>query len=565
VKRYQIALLSIAVALLWSTSSQSTAVWQPTAKPGSTYLAIAEANAGLKSSKVFKWNSSGQHLCSSVRDCLGSDPVELEGLFAPCDEVVKVNCIVQFTTSDEPGASAIVHELRQLSGHTVPADDSLGVTKHAGPTLALSEEKYVISVRASRIFRPNETSGRPNRFFVSIAPVQELTGSFTGLEISQGPTVNGLATIRESHGGSVACEWQVKGLCWRRVDPHPDTTYALSLRLDTEWGGYLRARIHELEVLSIDNDNGSFDVTISGKPQEVQQLFWRTTVSKWTQDQMETYCRGLSGTCTLPHARSSYLTTITAFGERPFDIIRAFRVEAEDSAAGMDYEWSVKLMPQFNNHPCSPTDKGFLGIVSTNAPVIEDRFPSYSEGSLSYKVAGFHYGPDGETVNQGTYDLLMRSDVARCIYGYSNAPISATIAVVGEQGEENIATTIVSEKDGWLKLAAYGFTFSEKEIQVQLRQSQIKTLTNFTSSYLSAKQKAEIRAVLAKSDGNTKFICTGIRYYNQPLIENIKVRARAKAACDYAKSINPNFSYWYQTKTTQARSYNGKVMVVSKS
>jgi phosphodiesterase/alkaline phosphatase D-like protein len=46
--------------------------------------------------------------------------------------------------------------------------------------------------------------------------------------------------------------------------------------------------------------------------------------------------------------------------------------------------------------------------------------------------------------------------------------------------------------------------------------------------------------------------------------DNIKVRARAKAACDYAKSLNPNFSYWYQTKTTQARSYNGKVMIVSK-
>jgi hypothetical protein len=125
----------------------------------------------------------------------------------------------------------------------------------------------------------------------------------------------------------------------------------------------------------------------------------------------------------------------------------------------------------------------------------------------------------------------------------------------------------VSEKDGWLKLAAYGFTFSEKEIQVKLRQSQIKTLSDFSGSTtsLSSAQKSQIRSVLSKSDGNTKFICTGIRYYNQPMSDNIKVRARAKAACDYAKSIDPNFSYWYQTKTTQARSYNGKVMLVSKS
>jgi hypothetical protein len=46
--------------------------------------------------------------------------------------------------------------------------------------------------------------------------------------------------------------------------------------------------------------------------------------------------------------------------------------------------------------------------------------------------------------------------------------------------------------------------------------------------------------------------------------ENIKVRKRAKAACDYAKQLNPALSTWFQNKPTNARSYNGKVMVVSK-
>ena len=212
---------------------------------------------------------------------------------------------------------------------------------------------------------------------------------------------------------------------------------------------------------------------------------------------------------------------------------------------------------------CRSEHSGIVGVTSTNALSLQSSPPNFDSGYLEYKVTDFHFRPDGE-VKLGQFEVQMETNFARCLYGFRNAPISATVAVVGEQGEEKVATTIVSEKDGWLKLAAYGFTFSEKEIQVQLRQSQIKTLSNFTSSSLSAKQKAEIRAVLAKSDGNTKFICTGIRYYQQPMRENIKVRARAKAACEYAKSINPNFSYWYQTKTTQARSYNGKVMVVSK-
>jgi hypothetical protein len=205
-------------------------------------------------------------------------------------------------------------------------------------------------------------------------------------------------------------------------------------------------------------------------------------------------------------------------------------------------------------------------MVTTNAPVIQDGFPTLDSGYLNYKVAGLHYAPDGKTVNEGTYDFVLRSDVARCIYGFTNAPVSATVAVVGEQGEEKVATTLVSETDGWLKLSAYGFTFSEKEIQVRLSQSQIKTLASFSSrgTTLSNSQKSQIRSVLAKSDGNTKFICTGIRYFDQPMRDNIKVRKRAKAACDYAKTIRPEHSYWYQTKVTQAKSYNGKVMVVSK-
>jgi hypothetical protein len=40
--------------------------------------------------------------------------------------------------------------------------------------------------------------------------------------------------------------------------------------------------------------------------------------------------------------------------------------------------------------------------------------------------------------------------------------------------------------------------------------------------------------------------------------------SRAKAGCDYAKTIRPEHSYWCQTKVTQAKSYNGKVMMVSK-
>ena len=94
-----------------------------------------------------------------------------------------------------------------------------------------------------------------------------------------------------------------------------------------------------------------------------------------------------------------------------------------------------------------------------------------------------------------------------------------------------------------------------------------KTLSSFssTATTLTSQQKAQVKAAVEANPNAEKFICTGIRYYSQPMSVNIMVRKRAKAACEYAKQLNPNLSTWFQNKPTQARSYAGKVLLTVKS
>lgn len=94
-----------------------------------------------------------------------------------------------------------------------------------------------------------------------------------------------------------------------------------------------------------------------------------------------------------------------------------------------------------------------------------------------------------------------------------------------------------------------------------------KTLATFssTATTLTSKQKAQVKAAVDANPTAEKFICTGIRYYSQPMSVNIMVRKRAKAACEYAKELNPNLSTWYQNKPTRAQSYAGKVLLTIKS
>jgi M6 family metalloprotease-like protein len=94
-----------------------------------------------------------------------------------------------------------------------------------------------------------------------------------------------------------------------------------------------------------------------------------------------------------------------------------------------------------------------------------------------------------------------------------------------------------------------------------------KTLASFSSSAtgLTTLQRSQVEQAVEANAYAEKFICIGIRYYEQAMSVNITVRKRAKAACDYAKELNPELSTWYQTKPTRARSYAGKVLLTIKT
>jgi hypothetical protein len=94
-----------------------------------------------------------------------------------------------------------------------------------------------------------------------------------------------------------------------------------------------------------------------------------------------------------------------------------------------------------------------------------------------------------------------------------------------------------------------------------------KTLASFSAGAtgLTALQRSQVKRAVEVNTFAEKFICTGIRYFEQSMSVNIMVRKRAKAACAYAKELNPELSTWYQSKPTQARSYAGKVLLTVKS
>jgi hypothetical protein len=144
---------------------------------------------------------------------------------------------------------------------------------------------------------------------------------------------------------------------------------------------------------------------------------------------------------------------------------------AKDKAYATVSTWSFRTMQDYQEYAKCIGDSGVAGMVTTNSNAYIAGPPKFQDGDLAYRVASPHYDSKGE-VQIGTYDLAIRSDIARCIYGFTSAPIQATLSVVYADGESKKATTLVSEKNNWLRLSAKGFTYSSPTVKVRLSQEE---------------------------------------------------------------------------------------------
>ena len=151
----------------------------------------------------------------------------------------------------------------------------------------------------------------------------------------------------------------------------------------------------------------------------------------------------------------------------------------EDKATALLGTWSMRTLEPNESKGAdrcfSNGSQGITGIVTTNATQYLAGPPQFSatEQSLEYKVAAPHLTPQGE-IFYGSYNLLMRSDVARCVYGFTNAPIKGSISIISDKGEQKVATESVNEVKGWVSLSANGFTYSSPTIRVNLSQEKVE-------------------------------------------------------------------------------------------
>jgi hypothetical protein len=395
-------------------------------------------------------------------------------LLPVCKSARQEHCIDSLAFELAEGNKVVARHLGNAGGSTFPAVPSLGI--YAGSQISLwsaagvphsgEAETYAVIVRSRQVHNSFSNQYSTTSLDAAVVPYSVETGDY---EAPFDFSCREDGKNQVCGGKPAKCVWTDTGVCGLYESFEGSPVVSLQIRMSNEIGGWFRGRLANADIDVEKFSARNSLLTITAKPvtvarfaaqikkENVSRKGLELLRSNWSPDS-EIFGPGSS--------RGAFATE--GWKRKPFNFLDEFRAAANDTAYSVSTLWNFETVDKDTSNSCLADTDRILGIVTTNATVYDGTAPTFRNGTLNYQLSGMHYLPGGTELNLGTYNLVMRSDVARCLYGFSQAPLSATISVLNEQGTKTTATSVVSEKNGWLKLAAYGFTFSKKTIRAKI-------------------------------------------------------------------------------------------------
>ena len=458
---------------------------------------------------------SGAVTCDSVLDepCNSSNYVFFETPLSPCSAAITRDCVISLSGKVGDGALANGSMVETVTANFL-AMGTKELKKYANPFKGSASRGIPDSGFASVWKIPGMSHPGGQEFLL----IPKLNGEFQDTKGSKPANLDvGLfAVSRVPIAGQSfeSCFFATKTDCFIRWAHPKDSTFSVSLKTGAKIIGWFHGRLTAPEISSEKLSDGQTQITIQGAtitvptlaawaknsdlPARLDQMIEEEFVQRGNQFAGVAYFGG--------DAKSRSQQAVMdernpSFDSNFFERYMLWVEVAKDKAYASVSTWSFRTMQDYQDYAKCIGDSGVAGMVTTNSNAYIAGPPKFRDGDLAYRVASPHFDSKGE-VQIGTYDLAIRSDIARCIYGFTSAPIQATLSVVYADGEAKKATTLVSEKNNWLRLSAKGFTYSSPTVKVRLTQEkaiEAATPTPSVSTKPIAAKKTSITCIKGKT------------------------------------------------------------------
>lgn len=408
-------------------------------------------------------------------------------VFPQCDVPGADFCVEKLEVRNETGNWQTVQYEKSILGPThvavpeirFPTAGTVSLFKPTSDDKAEGIDGYAVYASTEMQFDPSRNSEAVfSNLNLRVTPYKEVSGSFVEQKISSSISSSGRKSLGFTSFGEENV-WSENGKAGKALEFSEKTAIRLTTHIPASVTGWLGGRLShaEFDVTPISKQVNK--LLIGGNPVVVG----RAIANFERSNPPEFFKPNLAGS---PNSSS--------FGWRGsngvFQVLDAIKNLMSDKSIFEEVRWAVESFPN-STQACLNDSSKLVGLVTSNATVFYAKPPTFSSGTLKYQVGGLHYKSDG-SLTSGQYDLVMRSDVARCLYKYSSAPIQGSISITYESGASEVATQVVNESNGWLHLGAYNFTFSNPVIEVKL--SQQKSENNSTST-ASPKPNSKLKAI----------------------------------------------------------------------
>jgi hypothetical protein len=431
--------------------------------------------------------------------CVELNHITANAFLQPCSVAIATNCIESFYATDPSG-----NRINAINPVPYPADalldykgdDALNLPTGGAPTIwnipgathGGSGDTYIVQAFTSSHLRKSVNSKvgsekfSMNSMTVNVSPVTLINGRYVR-QIAQDSTTSAPGTQGGVRHDS-ADEWRYcamvdNGTCAKRQSFPQGFTFGVKVRLQQKLSGWLHGRIYNPNVSISINAKQEQIIEVSASPVMVpvvgEWFRWENLtadIQKYILDGKVQGGQGWHETKSL--ATGNFQEMISTSGKSSMDILALWIPQVQDKASATQSTWTFYTLPQWeltNSNACIKDADDLVGFVTTNAAAYSAGPPAFNQElqSLDYKVIAPHYTAKGE-VFKGTYDLKIRGSIARCIYGFNESPIQASISILADDGSMQVATQTVNEFDGWLSLSANGFTYSSPTISAKLTQ-----------------------------------------------------------------------------------------------
>ena len=457
-------------------------------------------NAVAQASYLVDEGNPGVNICASIDACPKGTKFVAISMLHFCSDATEINCIITAYAKNSAGK-----RIEYTNRRYVPADQEKvfpgdpdyrlpqGSTASLGTFQGVKNlggnENYTVAAYVIQRFTITDRATKSVQsadplFLANITGVNLETGNYSPRKY--------LPNDYESSVKNTECVILDNNLCGKPVALPSDTSFALALRMNTQFYGWLHGRLSNATFTQIRSTDKYSEFEISGEGSKVPSALAKTTLSQMSEEEWAGLIGGGGkpsptnyGSKNIPPILQVVASVRGTYMMNSFNLMQKY---INEKAISMPTFWSVRNVESGQVTNASGQkgldclykfggNKGkILGFVNTNATAYTSGPPTFneSEGALEYRVAAPHLAKDGSEF-KGMYSLQIDSNVARCMFGTIGTAVKATVTVLNKTGQNTVSTTTVNESNGMFKFLAAGFTFSSPTIRVKLENAPVVT------------------------------------------------------------------------------------------